>query len=109
MKDQHMPEAIQGLVDHATSVPSFPNKKNDCHTLTEAKDSDDRQVKEFEPRPNISAYSDDAKLEKEEKSFTKNFEPRPNISAYDDNGVGVKGEEAFGKSFEPRPNISYQG
>lgn len=80
------------------------------HQPTGVENSEDHGVnkysKEFEPRPNISAYNDDGEPEKEEKSFTRNFEPRPNISAYDDSGVGVKGEEDFDKSFEPRPNIS---
>ncbi|KAL0365502.1 UNVERIFIED_CONTAM: hypothetical protein Sangu_0647800 [Sesamum angustifolium] len=61
-------------------------------------------VKDFEPRPNISTYTDDDKVD-EKKSFIKDFEPRPNISAYgDDDKVGEK--KSFVKNFEPRANIS---
>ncbi|KAL0384105.1 UNVERIFIED_CONTAM: hypothetical protein Sradi_2804800 [Sesamum radiatum] len=60
--------------------------------------------KDFEPRPNISAYGDNDKVD-EKKSFVKDFEPRPNISAYtDDDKVDEK--KSFIKDFEPRPNIS---
>ncbi|GFY89680.1 hypothetical protein Acr_06g0016200 [Actinidia rufa] len=127
MKDQPMPEAIQGLIHQGDSVSPVSNKKRDCHTSTDAKEkpfvkdfdprpnvsaySDDTKltgeksfVKDFEPRPNISAYSDDTKLT-EEKSFVKDFEPRPNVSAYSDD-AGLKDEKAFVKDFEPRPNIS---
>ena len=102
MKDQPMPEAIQGLIHQGGSVSPVSNKKRDCHTSTDAKEKP--FVKDFEPRPNLSAYSDDTKLTGE-KSFVKDFEPRPNVSAYGDD-AGLKDEKAFVKDFEPRPNVS---
>ncbi|KAM7474987.1 hypothetical protein LguiB_022230 [Lonicera macranthoides] len=114
MKDQQMPEAIQGLVNNAA------NKKSDCHTSVKAETSDKLKgeksfVKDFEPRPNVSAYDgDDKKLSKENKSFVNDFEPRPNISSYN-NGAGLKGgddkklskeNKSFVNDFEPRPNVS---
>ncbi|KAL2537435.1 Organ-specific protein P4 [Forsythia ovata] len=103
MKDQSMPEAIQGILDVSTV------KKSNCHTLTEARPKYDLMGKQekgfaqdFEPIPNI--HHDDVKL-KEEKSFEKDFEPRPNLSTYNDD-IGVKGEKPFAEDFEPRPNLS---
>ncbi|KAL0334747.1 UNVERIFIED_CONTAM: hypothetical protein Sradi_4686600 [Sesamum radiatum] len=60
--------------------------------------------KDFEPRPNISVYGDDNKVDGK-KSFVKDFEPRPNISAYTDDDKTDE-EKSFIKDFEPRPNIS---
>jgi len=78
-------------------------EKPDCHTTEmdvkhNMLNKEEKFVKDFEPRPNISAYDGDAS----EKSFVTDFEPRPNISAYDDNHE----EKSFVKDFEPRPNIS---
>ncbi|XP_050231034.1 organ-specific protein S2-like [Mercurialis annua] len=60
---------------------------------------------DFEPRPNLSVYHDDASDGKDGKSFVKDFEPRPNLSVYDDD-VGLKEEKPFVNDFEPRPNLS---
>ncbi|KAM7474986.1 hypothetical protein LguiB_022229 [Lonicera macranthoides] len=83
MKDQQMADGIQGHVNNAT------NKKSDCHTSVKAETSDKLEgekpfVKDFEPKPNASAYDgDDNKLSKENESFVSDFEPRLNLSAYD--------------------------
>ncbi|KAM7470751.1 hypothetical protein LguiA_008934 [Lonicera macranthoides] len=83
MKDQQMPDGIQGLVNNAA------NKKSECHTPVKAETSDKLKgekpfVKDFEPKPNASAYDgNDKKLSKENESFVSDFEPRPNLSAYD--------------------------
>ncbi|XP_034927395.1 organ-specific protein P4 isoform X3 [Populus alba] len=123
MKDQPMPEAIQGLIRATTSSP-VSNEKADCHTFkSNEKDNFVKDfgpqpsatsydnvkgerpfAEDFEPRPNVSVYHDDAAL-KGEKSFPEDFEPRPNISVYDD-GVGLKGKKSFSDEFEPRPSVT---
>uniref|UniRef100_A0A5B7BV51 Putative organ-specific protein P4-like isoform X1 n=1 Tax=Davidia involucrata TaxID=16924 RepID=A0A5B7BV51_DAVIN len=110
MKDQPMPEAIQGLV-HEGSVSPLKNKKTDCHTSTEERNDDHTELEkqkhfdeDFEPRHNVLVYNDGTKLT-EEKSFVKDFEPRPNLSVYHDD-AGLKEEKSFDKDFEPRPNLS---
>ncbi|XP_022762312.1 organ-specific protein S2-like [Durio zibethinus] len=132
MKDQPMPEAIEGLIRVdavSSSSSSSSNEKTNCHTptsfeLREEKiivedferarpQGDDRKRKpsfadDFEPRPNISAYGDDANLKgKKSSAFTVDFEPRPNVSSYGEDGdAGLKGEKkSFTSDFEPGPNI----
>ncbi|KAL7236768.1 hypothetical protein ACSBR1_019964 [Camellia fascicularis] len=86
MKDQPMPEAIEGLIIHQGLVSSpLSDKKTNCHTTTEAAANNNQLV-------NDSA---------EKKAFVKDFEPRP----YHDNEVDLKGK-SFVKDFEPRPDIS---
>ncbi|KAI7980210.1 hypothetical protein LOK49_Contig180G00029 [Camellia lanceoleosa] len=115
MKDQPMPEAIEGPIIHWGLVSSpLSDKKTDCHTTTEAaannnqlvNDSAEKKafVKDFEPRPNVSSYHDD-EVDLKGKPFVKDFEPRPDISAYHDDEVDLKGKP-FVKDFEPRPDVS---
>ncbi|CAL5329116.1 unnamed protein product [Camellia sinensis] len=86
MKDQPMPEAIEGLIIHQGSVSSpLSQEKTDCHTTTEAAANNNQLV-------NDSA---------EKKAFVKDFEPRP----HHDNEVDLKGK-SFVKDFEPRPDLS---
>ncbi|KAI3446094.1 hypothetical protein Pfo_002759 [Paulownia fortunei] len=117
MKDEQMPELIQGLVD-VSKVTSVSIQKNHCRTSTESRS--------VEQRPNISAHKDDSKLKEEraskkdfepmpnisagakpedKKSFMEEFEPRPNLSAYSDD-VKPDDEKSFTENFEPRPNLS---
>ncbi|KAK6916551.1 Organ specific protein [Dillenia turbinata] len=109
MRDQPMPEAIQGLV----RSKSLSNEN--CHTSADTINkvllveefehkAEKPFTEDFEPRPNVSVYDNDVKPT-EEKSFIKDFEPRPNVSVYD-NDIGLKEKEAFDKDFEPRPNVS---
>lgn len=78
-------EFIQaGLVD----VSKATSKENNCHSSIGSQN--------FEPRPNLSAYTDDSS-----KSLGKDFEPRPNVSAYTE-----ENDESLVKFFEPRPNVS---
>lgn len=100
MKDEAMPEAIQGLIDTRESVSPRSNKKTECHTSAKEK----HFVEDFEPRPNISAYHDDEKPE-ENKDFVKDFEPRPNISAYH-NDEKLEENKDFVTDFEPRPDAT---
>ncbi|KAL7206680.1 hypothetical protein ACSBR2_019404 [Camellia fascicularis] len=73
MKDQPMPEAIEGLIIHQGLVSSpLSDKKTNCHTTTEAAANNNQLV-------NDSA---------EKKAFVKDFEPRP----YHDNEVDLKGK-----------------
>ncbi|KAG9142606.1 hypothetical protein Leryth_011702 [Lithospermum erythrorhizon] len=74
-------------------LPLSENKKTDC-----------TETKEFEPRPSVSAYDNELRLEGENKSFLKDFEPRPSATTY-------KNDEAeksltSTKDFNPRSNIS---
>ncbi|KAL8556031.1 hypothetical protein ACS0TY_003729 [Phlomoides rotata] len=75
------------FIRDVNKVTSIPTKENNCHTSSTGS-------RDFEPRPNISAYN----KPKEDKSFGKEyFEPIPNVSSYNDVVV---------KYFEPRPNVS---
>jgi hypothetical protein len=106
MKDQPMPEAIQGLV-HLDSAPSQPTKNANCdHSSMGTRNKNQPFAEDFEPRPNISAYNDDDVGREKEKKFVKDFEPRPNLSAYDDDDVGQETEKKFVKDFDPRPDAS---
>ncbi|KAK8505879.1 hypothetical protein V6N12_042903 [Hibiscus sabdariffa] len=119
MKDQPMPEALQGLVRvEAASVGSGELKEEliiieDFERPMRPKEDEKKSTfaDDIEPRPNISAYGDDADLKgKKPSSFAENFEPRPNISAYsDDADLKGKKSSSFAEDFEPRPNISAYG
>lgn len=90
-----MPELVQSSLVDMSKVTS--KEVDNCH------DTSSFGSREFEPRPNISAYNDNSK---EDTSFVKDFEPRPNISAYNDNSK-LKEDKSFEKDdFEPRPNVS---
>ncbi|TYI88182.1 hypothetical protein E1A91_D04G189600v1 [Gossypium mustelinum] len=109
MKDQPMPEALQELVRIEAAVAN-PDEKTKCHTSGNFELKEEKIIvnEEFEPRPNISAYGDDANLKGDKSSsFAEDFEPRPNISAYGGDDAGLKGQkESFTKDFDPQPNIS---
>ncbi|KAL7125362.1 hypothetical protein ABFS83_14G112400 [Erythranthe nasuta] len=94
------------LQDFSKVTSTISNEEIDCHASDKASTpkSKTSYTKEFEPRPNISAYTDDEKTE-ENKSFVKDFEPRPNISAYADDDKTDE-NKSFVKDFEPSPNIS---
>ncbi|XWS54894.1 hypothetical protein CRYUN_Cryun10bG0129000 [Craigia yunnanensis] len=129
MKDEPMPEAIKGLV--RIDAVSSSNEKTDCHTPTSFEIKEEKIIVEdferprpnkgdekkksfaddFEPRPNLSSYGDDADLKGEKSSsYAKDFEPRPNLSAYGDD-ADLKGEKSssYAKDFEPRSNLSAYG
>ncbi|XWS67931.1 hypothetical protein CRYUN_Cryun04dG0047200 [Craigia yunnanensis] len=126
MEDQPMPEAIEGLV--RIEVASSSNEKTNCHTPGSCEEKEEKIIVEdferprakgdekkstfaddFEPRPNISAYGDDANLKREKSSsFAKDFEPRPNISAYGGDDADLKVEkESFTRDFEPEPHATF--
>ncbi|XVF01120.1 hypothetical protein REPUB_Repub04eG0060700 [Reevesia pubescens] len=126
MKDEPMPEALEGLVQ-IDAVSSSSNEKTNCHTPATSFELKEEKIivedferprpkkksfaDDFEPRPNVSAYGDDDDLKGEKSSsFAKDFEPRPNVSAYGDD-ADLKGEKSssFAKDFEPRPNVSAYG
>lgn len=101
MKDQPMPEAIQGLV-HRDSTPSQPTKNASCdHPSVGTRNKNQPFAEDFEPRPSVTSYHDDD-VDQEEKKFVKDFEPRPSASAYNDDDVDQK----FVKDFEPRPDAT---
>lgn len=117
MKDQEMPEGIQGLLQLKSGIQHEKNSnevqehvaegfKHKCEEslATSAQVTTEKKVfsDEFEPRPNISAYDHDDT--KENKKYMKDFEPRPNISAYNEDIDATKKQVV--KAFEPRPNIS---
>ncbi|XVE66948.1 hypothetical protein DITRI_Ditri08aG0120700 [Diplodiscus trichospermus] len=132
MKDEPMPEAIKGLL--RVDAVSSTNEKTDCHTPrgleikeekiivedfegprvnvgAEKKKKTKSFANDFEPRPNASAYGDDADLkgEKSSSSFAKDIEPRPNVSAYGgDDDAGLKGEKkSFTREFESEPTATF--
>ncbi|KAJ7961949.1 Organ specific protein [Quillaja saponaria] len=125
MKEQPMPEAIQGLIVHSNSVSiptdqeaNYSNNqlvktfKHKCDQSS-AYDGDDNSarsknnfVEDFEPRPNLSAYDGDGNGARSKKNFVKDFEPRPNLSAYDGDDDGARSKKNFVKDVEPRPNVS---
>jgi len=86
MKDQPMPEAIQGLI-RATTLSPVSNEKADCHT-TESNEKNNF-VKDFGPQPTATSYDNGIKPAKD-KSFSKDFHPDTQLFLYND-GV-VKGD-----------------
>ncbi|CAK7329715.1 unnamed protein product [Dovyalis caffra] len=102
MKDQPIPEAIQGLIRaDPTALPSVSNEKADCHTTESNKKKN--FVKDFGPEPTASVYDNGIKPKKG-KSSSEDFDPRPNMSIYVD-GV-LKGHKSVTEDFEPVPNLS---
>ncbi|ONH91205.1 hypothetical protein PRUPE_8G098600 [Prunus persica] len=101
MKEQPMPQAIEGLLVDISD--STPKEKADCHEKVKKPFVEvDVEVEEFEPKPNALVYN--AVAAKEDKQpFVKDFEPRPNALVY--NAFAAKEDkQPFVKDFEPRPN-----
>ncbi|KAG5118376.1 hypothetical protein JHK82_032796 [Glycine max] len=74
MKDQEMPEGVQGL-----------KHKSEESFVTSTQVANEKKVfskEEFELRSNILAYEDDDIDTKENTKHMKDFEPRPNILTY---------------------------
>ncbi|XAR72822.1 hypothetical protein NMG60_11019592 [Bertholletia excelsa] len=83
--------------DPPTYPEGYKSKITDCHSSTEDPLKGKTFVKDFEPRPNVSIYHGDYKLQEDyssakdvsgdmgpkETSLTKDFEPRPNVSFYE--------------------------
>ncbi|ONH91216.1 hypothetical protein PRUPE_8G099400 [Prunus persica] len=104
MKEQPMPQAIEGLLVDISD--STPKEKADCHEKVKKPFVEvevEVEVEEFEPRPSATSYNDhETKAElsskdnagpkakqsfaaKEDKQpFEEDFEPRPNVSVYND-------------------------
>ncbi|KAF5443507.1 hypothetical protein F2P56_036057 [Juglans regia] len=127
MKEEPKPEALQVLVPLDSSPSQLNKNADDCHTpelgaeinkldqlVEDFKHKADhdhhkqRFVKDFEPRPNVSAYDGDNDVGHEsEKKFIKDFEPRPNVSAYTDDHVHSSKERAFAEEFDQQtPDVS---
>ncbi|KAJ7961942.1 Organ specific protein [Quillaja saponaria] len=123
MKEQPMPEAIQGLIVHSNSVPIpsdqeanytdnqlFKAFKHKCEqSSTKAvKDTNLKKsiVEDFEPRPSTIAHDGDDNGARSKNNFVEDFESRPNVSAYDGDDNGARSKKNFVKDFEPRPNVS---
>ncbi|XP_073278764.1 uncharacterized protein [Primulina huaijiensis] len=121
MKDEPMPEYIQGLVG-ASEVTCTDNKNKGYFHISSQKTS-------IDPIPSVTAYTDDVKPEKY-KYFVKDqlkprsdtpvyrnsrhfhispektsFDPFPSATAYADD-VKPKNDQRFTKEFEPSPNVS---
>lgn len=95
MKDEAMPEAIQGLIDdiRESVLPRTSTSTGHAHHNHKLVEENAKE-KHFEPRPNLSAY-DDEKL--------TDFEPMPTTaSAYHDDAS----DKSFVNDFEPRPDAS---
>ncbi|PQP95895.1 organ-specific protein S2 [Prunus yedoensis var. nudiflora] len=94
MKEQPMPQAIEGLLVDISD--STPKQKADCHEKVKKPFV---EVEEFEPRPNVSSYNDD--------------ETKASLSSKDNAGPKAKqsfaakeDKQPFEEDFEPRPNVS---
>ncbi|KAI5402507.1 hypothetical protein KIW84_050215 [Lathyrus oleraceus] len=96
MKQQDMPQEIQGLLNQ--------NPKKNFKTLKQFFDDGKKKkvVKDFEQRPNISAYGKKNVDVKEKNGTIKDFEPRPNISAYGNNEI----DDESMKDVEPIPSLT---
>ncbi|XP_073034628.1 uncharacterized protein [Primulina eburnea] len=119
MKDEPMPQFIQGLVG-VSKVASVPNNnhqnyKEHCHSSLDrpsaaadiaADDQKDKvsYTRDFEPEPTASAYTDGVK-KGNMISYTKDFEPEPTASAYTD-GVKKENKISYTKHFEPEPTLT---
>ncbi|OMP12293.1 Organ specific protein [Corchorus olitorius] len=107
MKDESIPEAIEGaLVRIDAAAASSSDDKTNCHDSPNNIEIKEEKiiVEDFElPRPNN--YNSVEGGVTKERSFAKDFEPRPNLSAYGDD----EEEKSFAKDFEPRPNLSAYG
>ncbi|XP_061355182.1 organ-specific protein P4-like [Gastrolobium bilobum] len=126
MKDQELPEGIQGLLQLTSEIQTENNPKTQeqlkhkCEEplVTNTQVTIEKKVfkEDFEPRPSVTKYNGDEPLVKVNNEFelrpsltkydTKEplvnieFEPRPSLTKYD-------GEESLANSeFEPRPNLS---
>ncbi|KAJ7961948.1 Organ specific protein [Quillaja saponaria] len=127
MKEQPMPEAIQGLIVYSNSM-STPSDQDGNYSNNQlvkaAKHKCDQSsvmavnntnlkkpiVEDFEPRPSATAYDGDNKGFRSKKVLVKDFEPRPSITAYDGDDNGARSKSKFFKDFEPRPSASaYDG
>ncbi|XP_021829931.1 organ-specific protein S2-like [Prunus avium] len=94
MKEQPMPQAIEGLIVDISD--STPKQKADCHEKVKKPFV---EVEEFEPRPNVSSYNDDET--KAELSSKNNAGPKAKQSF-----AAKEDKQPFEEDFEPRPNVS---
>ncbi|KAE8687051.1 Detected protein of unknown function [Hibiscus syriacus] len=129
MKDQPIPEALEGLVrieagsagsDEKTEyrTPASVEKKEEivvedferpCYggDVAGLKGKKKTFTGDFELRPSVMSYGgNDGGLQQEKKSFTNDFEPRPSVTAYGGNDAEKK---PFTKYFEPRPSVRAYG
>ncbi|KAG2703468.1 hypothetical protein I3843_06G130100 [Carya illinoinensis] len=122
MKDEPMPEALQGLLP-LDSSPSQPNKNANCHTSMGARNKDQVLVeyfelengkpfvKNFKPRPNyVEYYSKDNVGRETEKKYVRDFKPRPNyVEYYSKDDVGGQTKKSFVRDFELKSNKDDDG
>ena len=105
MKDQSMPEAIQGLVHDdpisslSTIKDSEPNPRLGIYDNGVKSTTTPFFYKDFETRPSGSIHNDD----EGKKHFAEHFELRPDVFVNQDDAL--KREKLFTEDFEPRPNI----
>ncbi|XP_075474354.1 uncharacterized protein LOC142505307 [Primulina tabacum] len=119
MKDEPMPQFIQGLVgvSKVASVSSnnHQNYKEHCHSSLDRPSAaadiavDDQKdkvsyTKDFEPEPTATAYTDGVK-KGNKISYTKDLEPEPTATAYTD-GVKKGNKNSCTKDFEPEPTAT---
>ncbi|XP_061363596.1 organ-specific protein P4-like [Gastrolobium bilobum] len=110
MKDQELPEGIQGLLQLTSEIQTENNPKiqeqlkHKCEEplVTNTQVTIEKKVfkEDFEPRPSITKYDGDEPLVK----VNSEFEPRPSVTKYDGDEPQVSSE------FEPRPSLTkYDG
>ncbi|KAL6270130.1 hypothetical protein ACE6H2_027041 [Prunus campanulata] len=98
MKEQPMPQAIEGLLVDISD--STPKQKGDCHEKVKKPFVEvEVEVEEFEPRPSATSYHDDET--KAEVSSKNNAGPKAKQSF-----AAKEDKQPFEEDFEPRPNLS---
>ncbi|KAG6709544.1 hypothetical protein I3842_06G137200 [Carya illinoinensis] len=109
MKEQPMPEALQILVS-LDSSPSQLNKNADDYHMSELGaeiNKLDQLVEDFKHKDHDHKQRfGDVGHDQSEKKFVKDFEPRPNLSAYTDDQVHGSKERAFAEEFEQAPDAT---
>ncbi|XP_008236873.1 PREDICTED: organ-specific protein S2-like [Prunus mume] len=91
MKEQPMPQAIEGLLVDISD--STPKEKADCHEKVKKPFVEvevEVEVEEFEPRPSTTSYND--------------HEIKAKLSSKDNAGPKAKQSFATKADFGPRPN-----
>ncbi|KAG2397890.1 uncharacterized protein HKW66_Vig0138740 [Vigna angularis] len=119
MKDQQMPEGLQGLLpfqfeNHPkTQEQSVKDSKHECEEPLEPRPSVTK-YNDLEPRPSVTKYDDfGLKLSASKNDDIESrpgatkygdFEPRPSATKYDDFEVKLSANKK--DDFEPRPSVT---
>ncbi|KAG6651779.1 hypothetical protein CIPAW_06G136300 [Carya illinoinensis] len=108
MKEQPMPEALQVLVPLDSSPSQLNKNADDCHTSELGAEINklDQLVEDFKHKDHDHKQRFGDIGHESEKKFVKDFKPRPNLSAYTDDHVHGSKERAFAEEFEQAPDTT---